>query len=76
VKLKDAHERLRREDLGEVRIIDSARLKGDVLVVISEHERHGIPDVTEPYTERRWALFRGTTIQASGIIATGIKEES
>jgi hypothetical protein len=72
VKLKEAHERLRREDLGEVKIIDFARLKGDVLVVISEHERQGIPGVVDAYTERRWALFRGTTMQASGTL----KEES
>jgi hypothetical protein len=68
MKVKEAHERLRREDLGEVKIIDWGRLKGDVLVVISEHQRQGIEGVVDAYTERRWALFRGTSMQASGII--------
>jgi hypothetical protein len=51
------------------KLVSSARLRGGVLVVVTDHDRT-MPELAaiDDWTERRWTLFVHGTFHASGII--------
>jgi len=51
----------------EPKLIDNARLKGDVLLVITDHTRM-LPGADDKWVERRWTLFLHGRHVASGSI--------
>lgn len=70
MKLTAAIEEIRRARIGDMRVIDTARLKGNVLVIITEHEADLRPHLESIQVTKRLSVYVGEDQKTSIITST------
>jgi hypothetical protein len=70
MKIKDAVDQITREDTPVTKLVDTVRMTGGILIVITEHESDLRPHLNKTQVTRRLTVFEGDLKSVGRILKT------